>query len=53
MFAYIHVCVLMCLSDVSVRMDPSSNARATGMFVEAVEGGNKVVIGNVLKQNTF
>lgn len=46
------VCVLTCLSDVSIRMDPSSNARAMGMFVEAVEGGNKVVIGNVLKQNT-
>lgn len=52
MFAYIRVCVLTCLSDVSIRMDPSSNARAMGMFVEAVEGGNKVVTGNVLKQNT-
>lgn len=40
------------LSDLSILNDPAGNHRAKGMFMEAVQDMNKVVVGDVLKQST-
>lgn len=43
------VYVLTCLSDLLIKNDLISNTRAKGIFVEAVEYMNKVVVREILK----
>lgn len=44
--------MFICLSDLLIKNDPISNARAEAMFLEVVEGMNKMMVGDVLMQNT-
>lgn len=47
------MCVLTCLSDLLIKNDLISNTGAKGIFVEAVEYMNKVVVKDILKQSNL
>lgn len=47
------MCVFTCLSDLLINNDPITNTRGKSIFLDVVEDMNKVVAGDVLKQNSL
>lgn len=53
LYTSVCVCVFTCLSDLLINNDPITNTRGKSIFLDVVEAMNKVVAGDVLKQNSL